>query len=107
MKWTYIVLLTISLSLRRVRPASPPADEEVGVVRTVWRRVTLVLELIQHSCHLVTDVHLLVPVLFGLLSKLVCLRACEYYSPIYMNFSSLWPMNVDRVNSSWVGFVHI
>ena len=41
----------------------------------VWKRVTLVLELMEHACSRISEVHALLPLLFALLSK--CLELEE------------------------------
>ena len=46
-----------------------PSSDEVGVVIVPWRRVALVLELIERVCSLISENYQLVPLLFGLLSK--------------------------------------
>lgn len=52
-----------------MKAVAPSVAMESADVSMIWKRVTLVLELFEHSCPLISEVHTLVPVLFALLNK--------------------------------------
>lgn len=56
---------------RRQSKAHPPAEESThgGGLPLPWKRVTIVLELIQQTSEIVVDVQLLPPHLFNLLNR--------------------------------------
>ena len=66
-------LMNSLFSPRRVKTATPPptssGEEARGDVGAVWKRVTLVLELIGQTCPHIADVHTVMPLLFAILGR--------------------------------------
>lgn len=76
------------------QPESLPGDDGVTVGACEgWRRVTLVLELVEHRCHLLPGAHQLTPVLFNLLNRYINSGALfittMYIDKAIIKFSSL------------------
>lgn len=55
--------------MKEATPPVPMEMDESADISAPWKRVTVVLELFEHDCQLISESHTLIPVLFGLLNK--------------------------------------
>ena len=90
-------LLSLPSSCRRVKLPPPPVPQGSGGGGECeeWKRMTVVLEQLEHRLHLLSDSHQLVPVLFNLLSRyieclLLCIKEARCLSMWYSCASSVW-----------------